>query len=227
MKRTINTYFNDLMPLYANGRLDPVRRRLLEAWLGRNQEARARLAQLEAIRSSAAVSRGAPSNAVWRRIRTELRAEEPAVIPAHQGAWRMGMALALLLIVLAWFVFPPSIVLEWHAEGAPPAEFHVYRAAPGSQDFVLLDEIPVDDAAREYRFTDLHLIPGRQFTYKIEAVAGDGAALSSQLVVPEAGIALPNQLALFLSLGVMLYGLAVLAINRSRLPGQGLALRPG
>lgn len=227
MKRRIDSYFNELMPLFVNGRLGGLRRRMFAAWLRRSASGRQRLAAAKALRQAVSVGPDTPSAAVWNRIRSEIQVEAAAGVPARPQAWHWGMGLAVLLIILAWFAFPPSVVLEWSVQGSQPEAFHVYRSTLGTDDFQLLEEIPAVEAQSAYRFVDLQLIPGRQAVYKIEAIRENGVVVTNELVVPDGGVALPNQLALLLSGGVLVYGLLVLAGSLARRPSPGVQLRTG
>lgn len=224
MKRLFETYFIGLMPLYLNGRLGGLPRRLFEAWLQRSPSAQNRLENLQILRHAAAAGQEAPSGTVWSRIRAEIQSPAASAAPVRRGTLQLGLGMAVLLILLGWFAFPPSVVLEWSIQGAPPEAFYIYRSTPGSQDFRLVEEVPVVEAQLAYRFVDLRLLPVGQATYKIEAIGDRGTAVTSELVVPDGGIALPNQLALLLSIGVLVYGVfvAISMRNGSQLPGAPL-----
>lgn len=226
-KRLLHAYINDMLPMYAIGRANRIQRRLIEHRLARDAALRRRLEMLHGIRHSAKADARLPVNASWVRIQAKIRSAvvEPVTI-IRPTTWRLGMSLAVLLLALVWFAFPPKIMLEWSVEGAAPGAFRVYRAAEAdSQDFILVEEISTANAAEAYHFVDLQLVPGRQYTYKIEAVSQSGVALSSELVRTDGASALPSQLALLLTLTVSLYGLGVFLSERRHWPGTQMHLR--
>ena len=208
---------NDLLPIYANGRANRIQRWLVERHLAKSASARKQLTLLRQVRSQTPTERRTPSAAVWKRIEVEL--SQPQQVSLNPQLWRLGMGLAVFLLVLVWFAFPPQVVLEWRVEGVAPEEFHIYRSSENDrQGFTLVKEIPAASVTSEYRFVDLQLVPAREVTYKIEAVSESGTPITSETVLMSGGSTLPSQLALLLSVIVSFYGAKVFFSDRKHWP---------
>jgi hypothetical protein len=125
-------------------------------------------------------------------------------------AWSFGMILGLLLIFFAWFAIPPAVDLQWSVFGTSPKEFRVYRAeGPESASFELVQAITVNSPMTSYRFRDYQLLPGREYTYRIEAIGQNDESLADGLVIGDSSLVLPGQVALITAGLVSLYGLWV------------------
>ncbi len=222
----LTEYIDSLLPLYANGRANRLQRMLVEFRLKDDESARQRLVLVRDLQRGLREDASVPSNAVWARIHASIKENpSPTIQP---GVWRLGMGLAVLLLLIVWFAFPPKVVLEWTVAGNIPQEFHIYRAREaGSQEFMLLQEIPGNETLEDYRFVDLQLLPSRYYAYKIEAISQNGEPLSTELIFADGTSTLPSQLALLLTLSVSFYGLGVFLSERKHWPETNMRLRTG
>ena len=115
-----------------------------------------------------------------------------------------------------WQTLPPGIVLEWSVQGQAPETFQVYRAVADTSQvvsdtqFKLLDEIPAAGQVQNYTFTDVRLLPGQNYVYRVEGLTATGQPAASQTIVGHGVDALPGQLAMLLVLffcGYMVYAM--------------------
>jgi fibronectin type 3 domain-containing protein len=141
-------------------------------------------------------------------IRARVMAEIQELPQRMQSPrWAIGAVLSLIILAILWGIVQPGIVLQWAWKNGDVETFRVYRAAEGSVDFSLLSEISTKKTATEYTFVDSTLIPGQNYTYKIQAVNNDGQLVFSELVSDSGISALPGQLALIITSLVIAYGL--------------------
>jgi hypothetical protein len=119
--------------------------------------------------------------------------------------------------------------LQWSVEGEGAQGFHVYRATvePGrtaeASDFVLLDEVPVRSGKEAYSFTDVRLLPGQEYVYRVEVLNQQGWPAASQTVTGRSADALPGQIAMLLVFLFAAYSLwAMRGLWQPQQPGFSL-----
>lgn len=203
----------DLLPWHLNGTLRGEEKRRVEEWLQNDpraaEEARAwRLVQ-------AAVQEGEPiqpPSQVWERLIGEIRTALPRRGRSLSIQWTQVLSCALALILLAglWLLVKPGVVIRWRLAAASelPEAFRVYRGLAGEEDFRLLGEIPTRMDARQYEYSDVWAIPGREYVYRIEAVSAQGTVTISESRRSSPWVALPWQLAVLAVSLVMGYAAA-------------------
>ncbi len=218
-----------LLPEYTNHTLSPLKRWIVAAWLKGDTAARLELQTLHHLRAAIqAQPIVAPSADVWDRIQAGVRTPTALSTPvrARGGFWQtwaVGMAMVVLSLVLLWKVLPPSVILQWSAQGGEPATFRIYRAVSGQTEaFELLKEIAPQDNitslnARVYTYRDFLLLPGQQYIYRVEVIDQNGFS-TSQTIIGDSTGALPGQVALLLSLVIVIYGLRLAVQKPGLLP---------
>jgi hypothetical protein len=225
MKKRLRNKLRSSLLAYVNRTLSRPGRLMIEMWLGRDAAARAELAQLRRLQQGIALSarRQAPKG-VLERVRMQVR-EEATVAGSdvqqveHQRltprlSWVMVVLLALLAGAIVWFAGPPVVSLEWSVSAGQPSEFRIYRARldegldAGNADFVLLSEIQAGSSKQDYKYTDLQLLPGQKYMYRVEALDVSGAVVKSNTTLSDSLDALPAQLLLLAASLILLYGLA-------------------
>jgi hypothetical protein len=216
--RLLEKQLRPLLPLYLTGRLSPLQRRIVSAWLERSAAARAELAGLRRLRAGLeTVLSQTDSPMAWPRLDAAADSRTAAAGRGFSARWVAGMALGLLLIVITWVALPPAIQLEWSVAGTSPVEFRIYRAdGPGSTSFELVEQIPAGGPEASYQFRDYQLIPGREYVYRIEAIGPNDVPVADEWVTRDTWPALPGQLALLTAGLIGLYGLQVYL---DRVPG--------
>jgi hypothetical protein len=213
------------LPAYAAGTLGGWRRLAVKAWLKRDSAAREQLQQIQALRHDIRRQpQVQPAADVYRAIQSTI-AQDAAPAPAGRPvrpavAWVAAIVIALVALLLTWQALPPGISLEWSVRGEQPQAFRIYRApitpdspAP-SQPFTLLDELPADEAAAAYRFTDWLPLPGQAYVYRVEALDQSGQPTASQTVLGRGIDALAGQLLTLAALGLLLAS-TILIIRRN------------
>jgi len=201
-----------LLPWYVAGSLDETERARVEAWLRETPQAEQQVQRLQAVQQ--AVS-GQPQAQPPTRIQARVRAQT-AVLPQLrplprwlQAAWSLTLALACALIL--WGAWQPGVVLQWQAPGGAWTAFRVYRAPAGSAEFALLEELPVQQEAAAYRYTDSRLLPGEEYVYRVEGVTAAGNVVLSETVHGGGAEMLPQVFSIILfSLGLGMLGLLLL-----------------
>ena len=204
-----------LLPLYANGRISPAGRWLVETWLRRGGGRAGMLDSLTVLRDTLGRDPGPPAPTRWPVLDVARVSRPRAATPAR----KLGWGLVLLLLIFSWVVLPPAVELEWSVEGSTPAAFRVYRASdPDLAGFQLVKEIPAGQSGEAYRFRDLQLVPGQDVVYRIEAVSQDGLAVADETIVGDASLVLPGQLAMLMAIGIALYGAATYLRQSAMIP---------
>ena len=216
IRKKINQQLQNQLPAYVNGTLGPAQRKIIALWLKRDVQARKTADKLRTLQTAVQRQpRRSPSPAVLGKIQAQIQQKaaqtttanpRPAIqIPA------LGFPVLLLSIVtlllaatVMWQALPPGIVLQWSVEGQAPETFRVYRAPADSDltlaatQFELIDEVPAANRVQEYTFTDVRLLPGQNYVYRVEGLTAAGQSAASQIITGRSIDALPGQLALLL-----------------------------
>jgi anti-sigma factor RsiW len=214
-----------LLPALLNGTLAPDEARAVEAALASDPAAEADAAAWRALRSAVAGQPvSAPPPAMLSRVIEQVRVHEQARVPERAAAiqsarawrwswawaWTGGALVALAVIALLWTAVRPGTVLEWSAAG-PVQAFRVYRAAAGTAEFSLVDEVLAQSGVTAYTFVDGRVWPGA-YVYRVEAVVGEAAvSLAATETVADVGLAVLWERLAIVVIGVcMAYVAAVL-----------------
>jgi len=222
IRKHINRTLSPYLPAFANGTLRGWRLLLVVAWLRLDKHSRGMVEGLLHLKRAVELeSLPQPSPAAWQGIRSRLEPVQPRpaarIFRAYPMAIGVGILILMTIAVFFWQALPPGIVLQWSLEGEQPATFNVYRAerSPGAADsaleFDLLEQIPANSGSGVYRFTDLSLLPGESYIYRVEALGPEGQTFTSSFVSGNSLQALPGQLAFLLVFALLAIGLSVLA----------------
>lgn len=214
IRKKLNEQLNHLLPGYVNETLNPFQRKVVQLWLERNEQARIKAANLQRLQTAVhRQPRLSPPPAVLQQIQSRIQAQShnqsvvqpPTTRPAFSRPVLLLSVIAFVLILaLLWQTLPPGIVLQWSVEGEGAQGFHVYRATVKQgrtaepSDFVLLDEVPIRSRKEAYRFTDVRLLPGQEYVYRVDVLNQQGRPAASQTVNGRAVEALPGQMAMAL-----------------------------
>jgi len=216
LEKWLSRWREELLPWHANDTLTAFERIVVERWLRRSSEARARLAGWRRLRQAVADQElRTPSPSTWRRVMTRVREPDAARLQRRMPlglTWAWGTVLTLAVLIMLWVVIQPGIVLQWSVSDGPPVAFRVYRAPVGSADFSLLHEEPARPDVQRYTYVDARPWPVRTYVYRVEGVrrSGQSSALSPA-VTASALDALPGQLALLCTSLIVGYGAVILA----------------
>lgn len=203
-----------LFPWYLNGTLSERERALVEAYLREHpQEAR----DLESLRQmrAALLARpmASPSPQVPQELLQRVRSPDAPAVAARGLDWRLwalGAFLSLVALALLWSLVRPGVVLRWTVVDGSLQAFRVYRAASSADEFFLLGEVPAQEAAAQYTFTDTRLVPGQQFTYLVEGLDRAGQPALKSTVPGDSRALLTLYLALIFSSLVLGYSATVI-----------------
>jgi hypothetical protein len=216
IRNKLSQQLNSLLPAYINGTLNPTQRKIISIWLKRDAQARMTAENLKTLQTAVhRQPRRSPPPAVLGKIQAQIYSQQ-----AQQGTIsRKGslqkptlgfpvLVLSIVTLILAvtvmWQTLPPGIVLQWSVEGQAPETFRVYRAEADSgqlladTQFELLEEVPAAGRVRQYKFTDVRLLPGQNYVYRVEGLSATGQPAASQMITGRAVDALPGQLAMLL-----------------------------
>jgi hypothetical protein len=142
-----------------------------------------------------------------QRILAQTRAYERSIVhsrvpisPFQLAANIIGSVLfAFLMFILLWILLKPGVMLQWETNGNEPASYRVYRSKVGSNEAIILTEIPAQTGVNRYTFTDPVFIPGRIYSYFVQGVGQAGQITHSPQVIGNTWEILPSQLALFIT----------------------------
>lgn len=201
------------LPEYVNGTLGSPLSWILERWLAKDAAAREEVRRLQMLRTSVRVQTQVDPNPV---VYSKIAAATQFTAVARANTWRPSLVwipIVVLLIlsgVLLWRVLPPGLVVQWSVEGEVPTTFRVYRApaeSAKSDDFALIGELAAEEGIAEYGYTDLRLVPGQQFSYRVEGFNASGQLATSQVMDGDSLEAMPGQLLLLLLIIVGVMGI--------------------
>jgi len=149
-----------------------------------------------------------------RSRRTTVHLPSSVVRPPSAASWAWGMGLALAVFVLLWAAIKPGVVLQWALNNGGVTAFQVYRAAEGSDEFILIGEVPTQAGADRYTFVDALSMPAANYTYVVKGVKRSGEATLSQAINASTAAALPSQVGILLASLIIGGGAAILARER-------------
>lgn len=204
---------------HLNSTLSPDEAREVEAALASDPVAEADAAAWRALRTAVTGQPvAAPPPAMLSRLIEQVRVTERATPIQSTQAWRWswawawagGALVALAVIALLWAAVQPGTVLAWSAQG-PVQAFRVYRAAAGTAEFSLVDEVPAEAGVTAYTFVDSRIWPGA-YVYRVEAVGREAAvSLATTETAADVGLAVLWEWLAIVVIGVcMAYVAAVL-----------------
>ncbi len=209
LKNTISQIVRGYLPAYANGTLAPVKKYFVQIWAKKDEAVQLDLSNLQKLQVALQTQvQQTPSSSVLSNLQTQL---SPKPVPASWSSWGWGMVLAAIALAIFWSTLPPGILLQWSVTNDQFETYRLYRAPEGSDEFALLEEIPAQPHQPDYTYLDSLLVPGETYVYRVEGVSPIGQTVLSQSIVANAIDALPGQLAIILSTGILLYGLFVFA----------------
>jgi hypothetical protein len=213
IRQQLETY----LPGYVKGDLKPLQRKLVQLWLKRDEQARIQADNLQQLQSAGRRQPHLnPPPAVLHQIQSRIHTlphNQPVLHPPVRAAVRLSFSTPVLLLSLVafvltlslvWQTLPPGIVLQWSVEGEAAQGFHVYRATvePGRtaepSSFILLDEVPARSNQAAYTFTDVRLLPGQEYVYRVDVLDQQGQPAASQTVFGRSADALPGQIAMLM-----------------------------
>jgi hypothetical protein len=213
-----------LLAQYASDSLLPVDRRRVESWLEDNPQLQAQVEFWEQLRAGLhSQPQLAPGPNVWRDLHQQVTLRQ-RLNKRNPVSALVGVALATVCLLLLWFTIRPGVMLRWTVSGGDVLTYQVYRAPSGSQDFILLGEVPASPAVSQYRYLDALFIPGQSYVYRVEAISQFGSPIVSQRVVSQPAGALPGQLAILLA--SLLMGFLAASLARSWEIGKPERLAP-
>lgn len=196
--KRLSAKLKSLLPRPVGGTSGRVAEDAMETASDGDSRAAADLAAWRAVRAAVADQPlVAPPANVLPRVMERIRATEPVTaigatprslprIRSRAWAWAGSAAVALATMALLWSAVRPGTVLAWSATG-PVQAFRVYRAAAGTAEFELVDEVPVRAEATEFAIVDSRVWPGA-YVYRVEAVGGASpVTLATTETVTEVG----------------------------------------
>ena len=193
---------DDLIPWYLNGSLDADELMILEAWLAENPSANCELEfwkmMMSAIQSQKRLS---PSASIWENLieSVDVYRQQSIVTWQKRIFIGIGIGLGILVFIALWWFVQPGVRLQWSVQGPTPVAFRVYRAPKGSEEFTLIREMKAHGELLEYQLTDTFVIPGSDYTYRVEALDDIGRVGSSQLIIHNTLESIPWQLGILLT----------------------------
>jgi hypothetical protein len=219
IRKKITQHLHTQLPAYINGSLNPAQHRIIAFWLKRDEHAQITAENLRTLQTAVQRQpRRQPSPAALGKIQAQIRSKQAASTqttlrrtPLLKPALSFPvLLLSIVTLILAatviWQSLPPGIVLQWSVEGQTPEMFRVYRAETTSDQiaadtqFKLLEEVPAAGRVRDYTFTDVRMLPGQNYVYRVEGLTAAGQPAASQTITGRANDALPGQLAMLLVL---------------------------
>lgn len=158
-----------------------------------------------------------PSPAALARIQARVRNQDQP-LPATGGwplAWLAAALVTFFGLLLLWQVVPPGVILEWKVESGAPQTFRVYRASASSDEqpdyYSLVGQVTASEGIEAYRYTDMMLLPGQSYVYRVEAIDALGQTAASRSVVGQGIDALPGQILVLALASVAAYAFGQLA----------------
>lgn len=200
-----------LLPWYINGTLSQNDRDSVEFWVQEDPKAQAYLQTTQRI-SQAAIEQEdhIPSSNVRFRLLSQI-SEHPLTTKNNPFSWFWSVPVMILIFSLLWIIAQPGTQLKWSTNGNGPGSFRVYRAAEGSGEFVLIEELPATTSQQTYHYADVLVVPGQTYKYLIEVRDHNGNTATSQILTSNSQLSLIAQLSIFLTSLILAIGIITLS----------------
>ncbi len=124
--------------------------------------------------------------------------------------WLWGGPTMLLIFILLWLIVQPVTQLQWSTNGNTPELFRIYRSQAGDGQYELIEELPAIPTQQIYQYSDLIVVPGRNYQYKIEVRDQSGNTSLSQTVMSNSLMTFAAQISILLTSMVLTFGLITL-----------------
>ena len=175
----------ELIPGYLNGTIDLSDRHSLEQLMEKDPRIMAELAAWKAIQAGVKSQPTlTPSGEVLSGLLGSIHSGE-TLRSKDQSKWfarSIALSLALLVFLGLWWLVRPGVVLGWKVSGELPTEFILYRAHLGSENFKLIHKVAAQQDVNYYEYTDLVILPGQAYQYKVEGIGSFGGVILSRSV---------------------------------------------
>ena len=124
----------------------------------------------------------------------------------------------LLIFILLWLIVQPVTQLQWSTNGNAPELFRIYRSQVGDEQYQLIEEMPAIPSQQIYQYSDLIVVPGRNYQYIIEVHDQSGNTSLSQTVMSNSLMTLAAQISILLTSIVLTFGLVALTLEVKSFP---------
>ena len=222
MKRETIRQLKDSLPWYLNGTLKGSEKKAVETWLSHDPKARVELENWQNIKQmvmSQPEQLPAPDlpRKIWAQVLSSIEIPSPSVPLQRKrfAVYSLSVLVSVCVLALLWMIIRPVVILEWSVTGDTSQVFRVYRAPAGSQDFILVRELPAKPGEQSYSFVDTLFLPGQAYVYRIEAVDILGLSSLSQAAIENTMAALPGQLLILVASMLAGYGVALFLTTNS------------
>lgn len=206
-----------LLPFYLNGTLSKKEKGRVEKAMDKDAYARGDLSTWTSIKSSVIEQpRYNPSPLVWDKLLTAVQMSREKKLPLLP-LWRsflVGTIMAIFMMAALWFVIRPGVMLDWSVQHEGMVGYKLYRADLGSTQFKLIKVVTARIGQQRYSYTDILLLPGKDYVYRVEAIPATGNPVYSQEVSGKYLEILPGQAALLITSIIFGYGMAFVCISR-------------
>lgn len=109
-----------------------------------------------------------------------------------------AIIIAMLILVVSWFVVRPGIVVEWKVNNDKFNTFRIYRAEENSDNYQIVYETSTASRNKEYQFIDAVLLPWHSYTYFVEGRDDLETIAFSQTLTGHAINVLPTWIAIII-----------------------------
>jgi hypothetical protein len=137
-----------------------------------------------------------PSTEVWESIQKVIHAR-PTALQREQRSWRKWVFLVTVWIaatLLLWGGLNPGIVIQIDPVEDAQGIYRVYRSTNGGNYQLLREYVP--DGSDRFEYTDILILPTREYQYQIDFYSASGELIGQQFHEIDGAEALPAQIAL-------------------------------
>jgi hypothetical protein len=197
-----------ILPWYINKTLTENEKNSVEFWIQQNPKGQQEYQTAHRISQITKTQEEyEPSKEVKTRIFSQIQQKKSTARQYSPNTLIWGGPILVLIFILLWLIIQPGTQLQWSTIGSTPASFRIYRAAAGSEQFELIEELPASSHHNSYYYSDFLLVPGQNYQYIIEVRDQWGNTSLSQVAMSDSMMILASQIALLLTSFMLTFGL--------------------
>ncbi len=207
-----------LIPWYINNTLSDIEKKSVEIWIQRDPYARMhhkRIQQLSKVLHTQTSQ--VPSPEINALLLKQVK-KQPIQSKNNIYSWLWSGPTMLLIFILLWLIVQPVTQLQWSTNGNAPELFRIYRSQVGDGQYQLIEEMPAIPSQQIYQYSDLIVVPGRNYQYIIEVRDQSGNTSLSQTVMSNSLMTLAAQISILLTSIVLTFGLVALTLEVKSFP---------
>jgi len=207
-----------IIPWYIKNTLSDIEKKTVEIWIQRDPNARIHHKSIQQLSKALHTQTSqVPSPEINALLLIQVK-KQPIQSKNNIYPWLWSGPTMLLIFILLWLIVQPVTQLQWSTNGNAPELFRIYRSQTGDGQYQLIEELPAIPSKQIYQYSDLIVVPGRNYQYIIEVRDQSGNTSLSQTVMSNSLMTFAAQISILITSIVLTFGLVALTLEVKSFP---------